>query len=52
MVSQQMTSELLIIGGKRKYLTREEQGRFFAAAGLDSAEVSTFCGTLSLEDSV
>ena len=43
-----MTSELLTIDGKRKYLTQDEQGRFLAAAAdLDSAEVRTFCMTLA-----
>ena len=43
-----MTSELLTIDGKRKYLTQDEQERFLLAASeLDSAVVRTFCMTLA-----
>ena len=46
--SEQMTSELFTIEGKRKYLTAEEQGRFMAAANAhERAEVRTFCLTLA-----
>ena len=46
--SEQMTSELFTIEGKRKYLTAEEQGRFMAAANAhERAEVRTLCLTLA-----
>lgn len=46
--SEQMTSELFTIEGKRKYLTAEEQGRFIDAANAhERAEVRTFCLTLA-----
>ena len=46
--SEQMTSELFTIEGKRKYLTSEEQGRFIAAANAhERAEVRTLCLTLA-----
>lgn len=46
--SKQMSRQLFTIGGKRKYLTQEEQARFLdAASELDRAEVRTFCMTLA-----
>ena len=43
-----MSGELFTTDGKRKYLTQDEQERFLkAAAGLDSAQVRTFCMTLA-----
>ena len=43
-----MTSELITLDGKRKYLTQDERERFLAAAGeLDRGEVRTLCMTLA-----
>ncbi len=46
--SEQITSELFTIDGKRNYLIAEEQGRFIASANAhERAEVRTFCLTLA-----
>ncbi len=43
-----MSTELFTIDGKRKYLTRDEQDRFFIAANqLDRATVRTLCLTMA-----